>query len=88
MSQKSKLTVYKSVYEMMYSCESWTLNDRHEKTIQAMEMRLMRRIEKKTRTGRVSNVNIRENLKLFSLKLKARNCVGLATSVGLSLIHI
>ena len=49
-SQKTKLTVYKLVYAptLTYSYESWTLNDRHKKRIQAVEMRFLRRIEKKT----------------------------------------
>ena len=67
--KKTKLAVYKCVYAptLTYSCESWTLNNKSKKLIQTMEMRVLRRIEKKSRRDRVRNVNIRKKLNIFSL---------------------
>ena len=69
---ENKLRVYKSVYAptLMYSYDSWTLNYKHKKRIQPMEMRFLRRIEKKTLINRVRNVNSRKNLKILSLNNK------------------
>ena len=48
---------------LVQGSESWVLNKQQESAIQAMEMRVLRRIAEKRRVDRVRTVGIREELK-------------------------
>ncbi|XP_014274388.1 uncharacterized protein [Halyomorpha halys] len=49
---------------LTYSSESWTLTEKHQSRIQASEMRLLLKIEGKTKRDRVRNTTIRSNLNI------------------------
>ena len=48
---------------LVYGSETWALNKQQESAIQAVEMRVLRRIAEKRMVDRVRNVEIREELK-------------------------
>ena len=48
---------------LTYGCEAWTLQTRHRGRVEAMQMRVMRRIEGVTRLDRIRNVDLRDRLK-------------------------
>ena len=48
---------------LTYGCEAWTLQTRHKGQIEAMQMRVLRRIEGVSRLDRVRNVDLRGRLK-------------------------
>ena len=48
---------------LVYGSETWVLNKQQESAIQAVEMRVLRRIAEKRMVDRVRNVEIREELK-------------------------
>ena len=47
---------------LMYGCEAWSLSKKLQSRVQAMQMRLLRRIEEVNRIDRVRNEVIRERL--------------------------
>ena len=47
---------------LIYGCEIWTMQRRHESKIQACEMMSLRRVEGVTRLDRVRNENVRRSL--------------------------
>ena len=48
---------------LTYGCEAWTLQTRHRGRVEAMQMRVMRRIEGVTRLDRIRNVDLRDRMK-------------------------
>ena len=48
---------------LTYDCEAWTLQAMHKGRIEAMQMRVLRRIEGGSRLDRVRNVDLRGRLK-------------------------
>ena len=48
---------------LTYGCETWTLQTRHRGRVEAMQMRVMRRIEGVTRLDSIRNVDLRDRLK-------------------------
>ena len=48
---------------LTYGCEIWTLQARHKGQIEAMQMRVIRRIEGVSRLDRVRNDYLRDRLK-------------------------
>ena len=61
LSRRTKLRVYNAT--LVYGSETWVLNKQQESAIQAVEMRVLRRIAEKRMVDRVRNVEIREELK-------------------------
>ena len=47
---------------LLYSCETWTVQKRHESRLQACEMMCFRRIEGVSRLDRMRNEDIRQSL--------------------------
>ena len=47
---------------LLYSCETWTIQKRHESKLQAFEMMCLRRVERVTRKDRVRNEEARKAL--------------------------
>ena len=47
---------------LTYGCEAWTLQTRHRGRVEAMQMRVMRRIEGVTRLDRIRNVDLSDRL--------------------------
>ena len=62
---------------LTYGCEAWTLQARHKGQIEAMQMRVLRRIEGGSRLDKVRNVDLRGRLKqdgvLDTLKKRQQN---------------
>ena len=48
---------------LTYGCKAWTLQARHKGQIEAMQMRVLRRIEGGSGLDRVRNVDLRGRLK-------------------------
>ena len=65
LSRRTKLRVYNAIVlpTLMYGSEMWVLNKQQESVIQAAAMRVLRRIAEKRMVKRVSNVEIRDELK-------------------------
>ena len=65
LSRRTKLRVYNAIVvpTLVYGSEPWVLNKQRESAIQAVEMRVLRRIAEKRMVDRVKNVEIREELK-------------------------
>ena len=65
LSRRTKLRVYNAIVvpTLVYGSETWVLNKQQESAIQAVEMRVLRRIAEKRMVDRVRNVEIREELK-------------------------
>ena len=65
LSRRTKLRVYNAIVvpTLVYGSETWILNKQQESAIQAVEMRVLRRIAEKRMVDRVRNVEIREELK-------------------------
>lgn len=68
-SQKTKLTVYKSIVKpiLSFGCESWTLTKQQESKIQAVEMKYLRGIKGVTKKDKIRSETIREELKIESI---------------------
>ena len=56
---------------LVYGSETWVLNKQQESAIQAVEMRVLRRIAER-RVDRVRNVEIREELKQEGVLVKMK----------------
>lgn len=68
--KKTKTRMYKTVIEpiLTYGSESWTMANSDTSMINAMQMKSLRRIVKKTRRDRVRNERIREDLRIQSIQ--------------------
>ena len=64
LSKATKLRVINAmaVPTLLYGSETWTLQKRHRRKIQAMEMKYLRKIEGVTRLDRVPDEDIRRRL--------------------------
>ena len=65
LSKATKLRVYNAVVKptLLYGSETWTLQNRHKKKLQATEMRYLRKVEGVTRLDRMRSDDIRERLR-------------------------
>ena len=65
LSKTTKLSVYNAIVKpsLLYGSETWTLQNRHMKKLQATEMRYLRNVEGVTRMDRMRSDDIRERLK-------------------------
>ena len=65
LTQGTKVRVVNAVVipTLTYGWEAWTLQARHKGRIEAMQMRVLRRIEGGSRLDRVRNVDLRGRLK-------------------------
>ena len=65
LSRRTKPRVYNAIVvpTLVYGSETWVLNKQQESAIQAVEMRVLRRIAEKRMVDGVRNVEIREELK-------------------------
>ena len=63
LSKDTKMRVFNTVIipTLTYGCETWTLQKRHRSSIQALEMRYLRRVEGVTRADRVRNEDMQED---------------------------
>ena len=61
LKNSTKMRVYNAMVlpTMLYGCETWTLQKRHEGKLQALEMRYLRRVGV-TRVDRVRNEDVRQ----------------------------
>ena len=64
-SKTTKLRVYNAIVKptLLYGSETWTLQNRHMKKLQATEMRYLGKVEGVTRMGRMTSDDIRERLR-------------------------
>ena len=64
LSKDTRIRVFNAVIipTLTYGCETLTLQKRHRSSIQALEMRYLRRVEGITRVDRVRNEDIRREL--------------------------
>ena len=62
--KKTKLRVFNAmvVPTLIYGCENWTMQRRHESKLQASEMMFLRRVEGVSRLDRVRNEDVRRSL--------------------------
>ena len=62
---------------LLYGCEAWTLQKRHESKLQALEMRHLRRVEGVTQLDRARNEDarwaLRQDALLNVVKAKQRH---------------
>ena len=60
LSKTTKLRVYSAIVEstLLYGCETWTLQDRHKKKLQAPEIRYLRKAESGLGMGRIRSDDI------------------------------
>ena len=65
LSKTTKLSAYIAIVKpsLLYGSETWTLQNRHMKKLQATEMRYLRNVEGVTRMDRMRSDDIRERLK-------------------------
>ena len=65
LKKSTKMRVYNAMVlrTMLYECETWTLQKRHEGKLQALEMRYLRRVEGVTQVDRVRNEDVRQALR-------------------------
>ena len=65
LSKTTKLRVYNAIVKptLLYGSETWTLQNRHMKKLQATEMRYLRKVEGVTRMDRMRSDDIRERLR-------------------------
>ena len=65
LSKITKLRVYNAIVKptVLYGSETWTLQNRHMKKLQATEMRCLRKVEGVTRMDRMRSDEIRERLR-------------------------
>ena len=95
-SKKFKMTIFKNTYVPILTCgdETWALTEKHLNSLQAMEMRYLRKVEGKRRRNRIRNTIMRVCLKTIPLKMKLRkhSCDGLDTfrdgRVSVSYTHL
>lgn len=61
MSEKTEMAICRSIYTLIltFGCESWALTSKHERKLQAQEMRHLRAVAGKTRRGRVRNTHMK-----------------------------
>ena len=64
LKKETKLRVFNAmvVPTLLYGCETWTVQKRHESRLQACEMMCLRRIEGVSRLDRMRNEDIRQSL--------------------------
>ena len=64
LKKETKLRVFNAmvVPTLLYGCETWTVQKRHESRLQACEMMCLRRIEGVSRLDRMRNEDIRQFL--------------------------
>ena len=64
LQKKTKMRVFSAmvVLTILYGCETWTVQRRHESKIQACEMMFVRRVEGVTRLDKVRNEDVRSSL--------------------------
>lgn len=72
--QKTKLQVYNSISipTILYGSETWVTNKKHESTINAAEMKQLRRIAGKTKMDRLRSDYIRGELKQEPIEVKIK----------------
>ena len=65
LKKETKLRVFNAmvVPTLLYGCETWTVQKRHESRLQACEMMCLRRIEGVSRLDRMRNEDIRQSLR-------------------------
>ena len=65
LSKTTKLRVYNAIVKptLLYGSETWTLQKRHMKKLQAVEMRYLRKVEGVTRMDKVRSDDIRMRLR-------------------------
>ena len=65
LKKSTKLRVYNAMVlpTLLYGCETWTMQQRHVSSLQALEMRYLRRVQGVTRLNRVRNEDIRRALR-------------------------
>ena len=63
--KRTKTRIYESVIEpsLLYGCESWPKQQKHLSKVNAVQMKVLRKIEGKTRRDRIRNTRIRSELK-------------------------
>lgn len=68
-TRKTKMSVYKSIFRpiLLYGSESWVLTTSMKSSIQATEMKYLRRVMGITRMDRVRNQDIQDELKVDSV---------------------
>ena len=64
LKKETKLRVFNAmvVPTLLYGCETWTVQKRHESRLQACEIMCLRRIEGVSRLDRMRNEDIRQSL--------------------------
>ena len=74
MPRKLKVRLYKTVIRpiILYGAETWTMNKKEEKILETTEMRMLRRIRGVTRTDRMRNQDLRNELGISNIKDKVR----------------
>ena len=65
-SREAKLAVFKAVAvpTLTYGCESWVLREREKSRLQAVEMRVLRKIAGVSRLDNIRNEMVRERLRI------------------------
>lgn len=65
-TQKTKITVYNTVYKpvLTYGCETWNISKQMKSKIQTLEMKYLRAVKGVTRRDKIRNQKVREDLKV------------------------